>query len=190
MTRKLILFFVFLLVFSGFAFSQEAKAKNAIALYPRLGGIEVSYERMLSSHFSFLIDGTYRFMGDYTDITVSGKGRWYPFSMTFHLELGLGYYYGNGAPPGWLLFDYGMLAAGALSYSWSSDLGEKNLPDMKGNIFIMSGIGWKIDIGKPDAFFLPIGLGFGIFRNPRYDEDDDMKWLPLPYFIIGLGYAF
>ena len=182
MIKKTLLLSLLILILAGLGFSQEAKAKNAITLSPRFIGIEASYERMLSRQFSVLIDGTARAIKGYTVITASGKSRWYPFSKTFYLDLGLGYSYGNSKPTDYFGDIYIALDNITISFN-GSVINDKELPKKYESFLIQPNLGWKIDIGKPNKFILPISLGANITVNKS-------GWAIIPHSVIGLGYAF
>ena len=192
MAKKLCLAVLVLTFIAGGLFSQEQteqeRAKNTIAItvgvYPL--SVELSYERALSSHFSVLIDGSY---SDYlipgsdsvslmNEYTAAVKGRWYPWAKTFFLELGVGY--GNGL---------GLAGGAAYLATYIFTLGLVDLPPdifRANGLLISSGLGWKIDIGKPNGFVLPVNVGNDLivdFSHPGFVDF-------IPYARIGLGYSF
>ena len=182
MSKKLLLSLIILIIISGFVFSQEqAKAKNAITFSINIIGAEVNYERMFGRHLSVLADASARTLVFINEFTVSGKGRWYPFGGAFYMEMGLGYIYGNGL----LGFTRdSTVAVLALIFFPMIPLMDIDYEFLKksGGLLVQPGMGWKIDIGKPNGFILPIGMGI----NFKIGEDPDF----LPYLRIGLGYAF
>ena len=177
--NRVLCLLIFFFLFPAFTFTEEQdRAKNAVALSFGIFGAEASYERMFSRHLSVLADVSYTTMIFMDEFTVSGKGRWYPFGKTFYLDLGLGYTYGKG-----VVGFMGDMILGVMTFGyywlvkdWEDDIFRT------GGFLIQPGIGWKIDIGKPDKFVLPIGLGVDI----KVAEVPDF----MPYFRIGLGYAF
>ena len=179
-----LVFFILFLVAGG-VFSQTIaqegeRAKNTIAASFGIIGADLSYERMFNRYLSVLADASYTTLVLVDEFTVSGKGRVYPFGGAFYLEAGLGFSYGRG------LNDFMKnMILGVLTFGWYlTTLDDDEILQRKGGFLIQPGLGWKIDIGKDDAFVLPINLGLDI--RARSGELPDM----LPYLRIGLGYSF
>lgn len=176
MTKRFFLFFICLLVLIGGVFAQsEERAKNNISLSAGIIGAELSYERMFNRHFSVLADVSYTTLIVMDEFTVSGKGRWYPFGKIFYLDLGLGFSYGEGVAGAvgdmiLLLFTFG-------NHDVESDVFRS------GGFLIQPGLGWKIDIGKPDGFVLPVAMGLDIKLGSEVSDF-------MPYLRAGLGYSF
>jgi hypothetical protein len=190
MAKNLCLAALVLTLIAGGLFSQEQeRAKNTIAItggvYPL--SVELSYERALSSHFSVLIDGSYSdfliFSSDSStsvmnEYAAAVKGRWYPWAKTFFLELGAGY--GNGL---------GLAGGAAYLVTYMLTFGLVDLPPdifRANGLLISPGLGWKIDIGKPNGFVLPVNVGNDLivdFSHPGFVDF-------IPYARIGLGYSF
>ena len=178
MTKRIFLTALIVLVISGGVFAQD-RAKNSVALSAGIIGGELSYERIFSPHFSVLANVSYTFLIFMDEFTLSAKGRWYPFGKTFFLDLGLGFSYGKGA--------VGFIADAVLSVVtfgyWLSIKDFDNDNFRTPGFLVQPGLGWKIDIGKPDGFILPISMGL----NLKFGQDmADF----LPYLRIGLGYSF
>ena len=179
MKKKIVLILVIMLIAASslFALTQE-RAKNSLALSFGVVGAEFSYERIFNRYLSVMADVSYTTLIFMDEFTVAGKGRWYPFGKAYYLEMGLGFTYGKGV--------VGFMADTLLSvltfgyYLTQKDFENDNFRTP--GFLIQPGMGWKIDIGKPDGFVLPIGLGidFKIAEIPDF----------LPFFRIGLGYSF
>ena len=179
MIKKIILFLIVMFVFSGFVFSQEEDAAhNTISVHFGLVGIEGSYEYQFNRHFSVLGSASASTMIFMWDWALSGKGRVYPFGKAFYLEMGLGYVHMKGASAG-----MAELVLNALTFGlYYAIAGTPEELQAKSGLLIQPGLGWKIDIGKPGGFVLPISMGIDIRATPSKDF--------LPYFRIGLGYSF
>ena len=177
MLKKLLLLFIVLSIISGTVIAQE-RAKNSIAVQVGVIGAELSYERIFNPFFSVLADVSYTTMIFLDEFTASAKGRCYPFGGSFFLELGLGYSYGKGVVGA--MTDM-MLTVFTLGwYLTYKDF--DNDPWRSGGFLIQPGLGWKIDIGKPDGFVIPISLGLNIKKGEVSDF--------MPYLRVGLGYSF
>ena len=168
-----------LLVAIGGVFAQnQARAKNSIAVSVGIIGVGLSYERMFNRYFSVLADTSYTTLVLIDEFTLSGKGRVYPFGGAFYLEMGLGFSYGRGVTD----FMTNMLL-GVLTFGYYfTTLDENDFLRRRGGFLLQPGLGWKIDIGKPDGFVPPISMGLDI----RVGNAPDL----LPYLRIGLGYSF
>jgi hypothetical protein len=113
--------------------ASKTFAKDNI-IYAGLNGLgaTVSYERFITKKFSLVpeINAAY-FSGVLsTELLGEVRARYYPFSGSFFVDFGLGY--------GLLLQMY---------YPYPAQ-----------GILASPGVGWKIDIGKPDGFIFNIGL--------------------------------
>ncbi|MCL2706473.1 MAG: hypothetical protein FWE72_09735 [Spirochaetaceae bacterium] len=181
MTKKIIIILIVLSVISGNAFAQyedEIRAKNNLTVSLGFVGAALSYERIFNSHFSVLADISYTTLALIDEFTVSGKGRVYPFGGSYYLEMGLGYSYGRGA-----VDMMRHMVLGLLTLGWYfTILEEEDLLARRGGFLIQPGMGWKIDIGKPDGFVLPISMGLDFKSGKILDV--------MPYVRIGLGYSF
>ena len=178
MAKRMILLVIVLMVISGGVFAQD-RAKNSIALSVGLIGGELSYERMFNRHFSILADVSYTTLFLVDEFTLSAKGRWYPFGKTFFLDLGLGYSYGKGFVG--LLSD---ILLGVITFGYwleYKDFDDDNF--RTGGFLVQPGLGWKIDVGKPDKLVLPIFMGVDL---KIWSGMPDI----MPYLRIGLGYSF
>jgi len=176
--RIFLLVMVLFVVISGVFAQNQAKAKNSIAVSFGIFGAELSYERMFNRYFSVLADTSYTTFILVDEFTLSGKGRVYPFGGAFYLEMGLGFSYGRGVTD----FMTNMIL-GALTFGWYfTTLDDNDFFQRKAGFLLQPGLGWKIDIGKPDAFVLPISMGLDV----KVGNSPDI----LPYLRIGLGYSF
>ena len=176
MKKRAFLLLVILLIASGSLFAQN-RAKNSVLVQFGIIGAELSYERILSPHFSLLADVSYTTLGIVDELTASGKGRWYPFGGAFYLEMGVGYAYGRSFSN-----FIGNMFLGMVTFGWwFTQLDEDDFA-RTGGFLLQPGMGWKIDIGKPDGFVLPISLGLDIKTGAPPDI--------LPYLRIGVGYSF
>jgi len=173
--------FIVFSVLSVGVFAQEQnreRARNSIAASVSLFGASLSYERMLSRHFSLLAESSYNTLVLIEEFTVSGKGRWYPAGNVFYLELGLGFSYGRGISD---IMSH--LLLGMFTFGWYfTTLDEEDLLARRPGFLVQPGMGWKIDIGRPDGFVLPISMGLNIKLGGVPDI--------LPFLRIGLGYSF
>ena len=179
MSKKSILTIVVLCCVIGGAFAQnQERANNSIMVSFGIIGAQLSYERMFNRYFSVLADTSYTTLVLIDEFTLSGKGRVYPFGGAFYLEMGLGFSYGRGVTD----FMTNMLL-GVLTFGWYfTTLDDNDFLQRKAGFLLQPGLGWKIDIGKPDGFVLPIGMGLDIKAGKSPDI--------LPYLRIGLGYSF
>ena len=182
MVKKTAVFLV-LLIAAGGLFAQEItiveneKPKNTAALSFGFIGVEGSYERQFNNYLSVLVDASYTTLVLMDEFTASVKGRWYPFGKTFYLDLGLGYSYGYGTVN--LMKD--MILTTLTFGWWLTQIDYDNI--RTGGFLIQPGLGWKIDVGKPGAFVLPIGMGLDFKIGPEIPD-------VTPFFRIGLGYSF
>jgi hypothetical protein len=178
MKKKHLLFFI--LLFYSTILNAQTTQRHWISLSPglRIGGssfawlaAELRYEYMLCPFFSV---GAYVYYEYSYGIGISG--RWYPFAKSFFLELGLGYnkWYSEAS-----FFDHD-------TNQWY-----KNIDDFNG-IDIISGLGWRIDVGKPGGLYITPSIKFPtIFRwykNPYFPDPHIFLNGIIGYF--GLGYAF
>ena len=179
MSKKNFLTLVVLCGVIGGVFAQnQERANNSIALSFGFIGAQLSYERMFNRYFSVLADTSYTTLILIDEFTLSGKGRVYPFGGAFYLEMGLGLSYGRGVTD----FMTNMLL-GVLTFGYYfTTLDDDAFFQRKAGFLLQPGLGWKIDIGKTDAFVLPIGMGLDI----KVGKSPDI----LPYLRIGLGYSF
>ena len=176
MAKKLLLILIILLVISGFAFSQESheeEANNTISVLFTILGTEASYERSFNRYFSVLADVSYTTLFIVNELTASGKGRWYPFGRTFYMEMGLGFGYANAAT--------GAIAALLFPILLLIPDFDISRTDYIYGFLIQTGMGWKIDIGKPGGFVLPVSLQLDFMPAHGF------VW---PFIRIGVGYAF
>ena len=179
MTKKLFLAFIVFSVISGGAFAQDQeRARNTIAASFSILGAALSYERMFNRHFSVLAEASYNTLVLIEEFTFSGKARWYPFGRAFYLELGLGLSYGRG-----ITAIMTSLILGMFTFGWYfTTLDEEDFLARRAGFLVQPGMGWKIDIGRPGGFVLPISMGL----NLKLGEVPDI----LPFLRIGLGYSF
>jgi hypothetical protein len=179
--KKAILLLILILVITGGVFAQQERAKNSFLLEFGIVGAELSYERMLSPHFSLLVDASYFWFIISDELTASGKIRWYPLGKAWYLEFGAGYVYGRS------LFPVIGEAVGKLLlmiitfFLYIPDGIDKTLAKTHG-VILQPAMGWKIDIGKKDGWVLPISMGLDIKLAKMPDV--------IPYLRIGVGYSF
>jgi len=186
LSKKLFLVFIMLALISiaTFAYDSAPAGKysgsthHTVSFHLALIGAEASYEYNLNRFFSVLGDVAYTTLIFMDEFTVSGKGRVYPFGRAFYLELGLGYSYGKGVVGfvGDMVLCVVTLGIYWLVKDWENDIFRTS------GFLIQPGLGWKIDIGKPGAFVLPISFGVDIMVKDIPDF--------LPYMRIGVGYSF
>jgi len=179
LSKKTFLAVIVLCVVTGGVFAQNAeRAKNSIAVSVGFIGASLSYERMFNRYFSVLADTSYTTLILIDEFTLSGKGRVYPFGGAFYLEMGLGFSYGRGVTD----FMKNMLLGVFTFGYYFTTLSDDDFLKRRAGFLLQPGLGWKIDIGKPDAFVLPISMGLDIRAGAVPDI--------LPYLRIGLGYSF
>jgi hypothetical protein len=148
------------------------EAKNTVTGGFMLGlyaGGSLDYERVLVENFlgkgKFAIGAEAAF-GSYAFLTslafADVQAKWYPWSGKFYADLGLGF--GNVS----LLV-------------WSVPV-----------LVIPVGVGWKIDIGKPDGWILDTGAGldFLAFLDSDFISSGDSSLPMNPRASIQIGYAF
>ena len=183
MAKKAFLLIV-LIAFTGGLFAETnnhldsnvERAKNSFALSFGLFSAELSYERMINRHFSLGLNTSYSAILFMEAFTASLQARVYPFGKSFFLGLGLGYTYGYGAPD----FMRDMLLDFLTSGWWHSQDGFNQRTH---GFLIQPVVGWKIDIGKPDRFIIPINAGLGFKVGSELPDI-------IPHLRIGLGYSF
>jgi len=209
MIKRTLTVFLLLFIIAGNVFAQEQEqeqeqeqkqeqqkqteetAKNRIGYTIGLVGVELSYERLIVPHFSFLCQVTYNNWLVADSLAFSGKARWYPFGKTFYMDLGLGYSNGYNYT-GEIAELFGDLILGIVSlglWFYSDQFQEKEASNeivRNHGVLIQPGLGWNIDIGKKNRFMMPIGMGMDIRVVP--DKLDKSAFLP--YFRLGLAYAF
>ena len=177
--KKLFFLFIALLIISGSVVAQgQERAKNCVSIEVGVFGAEASYERIFNKYLSVLADVSYTQLFFMDEFTASGKGRVYPFGGTFYLELGLGYTYGKG-----VVGFVGDMMLTVLTFGyWLQVKDFENDNYRTGGFLVQPGLGWKIDIGKPDGFVIPISMGLDIKPGDKPDF--------MPYLRLGLGYSF
>ena len=180
MKRSFFLFIILLIIEGGVFAQSEDRAKNSIALQFGVIGAELSYERIISRHFSLLADVSYTTLIFMDEFTASAKARWYPFGKAFFLDLGLGFSYGKGIVG---FMSDTLLTVITFGY-WLTIKDFDNDEFRTGGFLIQPSLGWKIDIGQEDGFVLPISMGLD-FKIKKGAVPDF-----LPYLRIGLGYSF
>ena len=186
--KKLPIILAILLVFSFNVFAQEDNnPNNIVSVSFGIIGAELSYERMLSNHFSVLGSISYTTLILMDEFTLSGKGRWYPFAKSFFMEMGLGYTYGKGfiafseemgSVIGHILL--GMITLGAWFYVY--DFNDFEEQPRTGGLLIQPGMGWNIRLGRNGRFYLPLSTGIDIKLAQKPDF--------MPYLRLGLGFSF
>ena len=178
--KKALLLLIIIMVVTGSVFAQQERAKNNFTLQLGVIGAELSYERIFTPHFSLLADVSYFYLILGDEFTASGKVRWYPFGKAWYLEMGAGYVYGRSLFPvvGEAI---GQLLLMFMSFFLYIPDGLHTIERTHG-LILQPAMGWKIDIGRPDGWVLPISLGMDIkiARLPDF----------IPYLRIGLGYSF
>jgi len=184
--RKIFLILIILIIISASVYAQnEHKAGNAISVSAGFL-FELSYERALSQYLSVLGQVSYNNLVLADSLSLSGKGRLYPFGGAFYLEAGLGYSNGYNITEESIEIMADILMGMITLGLWylSDEYKEKSYGEAgrQNGFLVQAGLGWNIDIGKKNHFLLPISMGLDI----RICD----KSAFLPYFRIGLGYAF
>jgi hypothetical protein len=189
MGKKILGLLLLSAVFAGNVFAQEQEeemAKNRIAISAGIIIGELSYERMLNPHFSVLAQVSYNTLILADSLSVSAKGRWYPFGGAFFIDLGLGYSNGYNvlteAAQATADLTMIILSLGLWVLSDEFKSHEYNETGRENGFLIQPSMGWNIDVGKKNGFMLPINLGMDIrlANRPTF----------LPYFKLGLAYSF
>ena len=187
MKRKIILIALMTTILMGnlFAQSVDGKAKNIIGFSAGLIGADLSYERVLLPNLSVLGQVSYNNWAIADSLSFSGKARWYPFSGAFFFDIGLGFSSGynfTGDAVDFIADIFmGMITFGA--WFLSDTYLDKNYDFKRENGFLIQpGLGWNFDIGKDNHFMLPVAAGLDIRLSKHRTF--------LPYFRIGLSYAF
>jgi len=183
MTRK-IFSLIMLIAVTGALFARtnnnkEAvveQAKNTLMLSFGVIGTELSYERALNRYFSLSLNASYSTLLFMEALTASVQGKCYPFGKAFYLSVGLGYIYSYGSTD----FMRDMLLDFLTSGWWQS---QNDFNSKTQGFLIQPGFGWKIDIGKPNGFVLPINAGINLKVGSELPDI-------IPYARIGLGYSF
>ncbi|MDR2517231.1 MAG: hypothetical protein LBC88_07615 [Spirochaetaceae bacterium] len=183
MAKKLFFVMMIAALSTGGVFAEEAppveasRAKNTAAVTVGLIGVEASYERSLTRNFSVLADVSYSnvfFVGD--SYTAAIRGRWYPWGKTFFLDLGLGYgntvgLLGSTAEFVLLILTLGLVRPDAINDALRVQ-----------GLLVAPSMGWKIDVGKPGGFVIPVVLGLDVVVGGRTDV--------VPYARVGVGFSF
>jgi len=169
------------------AAASEQRAQNRISV--SAGWFELAYEKVLSPEFSSLLSVSYNTWLLADTLSIAGKARWYPGGGSFFLDLGLGYSYGydmtheftDAMAQAFLVLMTGGLIL--LNPEFEYENKKYSSKDFYRHGFLITpGLGFNIDVGKKDHFFLPIALGVD-FRISGYIT-------ALTYFRIGFSYAF
>jgi len=184
MTRKILLL-AFLIIITGGVFAQadedafidtlsERAGANTFTFSAGLFSVDLSYERAFNQHFSLLLNTSYYWvLGSWT---ASAIGRWYPAGRIFFMDLGLGTAYGIGLGRG--------IAEGVLTIltsGWWAD--QEEAFNRTFGVIIQPAIGWRLDIGEPGGFTLPIRTGVDL-KLGRQGGDFT------PFLRVGLGFSF
>ena len=172
MKKTLFIIFGFLLLTGGLHAQQmslDNEKNNCIsvelsAIFP---GIGASYEHILSSKISF---GAKFYWNTLPSFIIEGFPnvfgidtffRYYPWGKTFFLSLALGF--------GYIVYE-----------------------DYDDNLFgvaITPEIGWKIDIGNTDGFYLQPGLAWSFIFGEGWENKFTILGAPARLY-LGLGYRF
>ena len=181
MAKKWVLGLILATLVAGGVFAQEAP-KNWISGQVGLINGGAGYERVITPSLS--IGGEVYFNSFFiiwNSLAVEGYARFYPFKGKFYGKLGLGFGTVSGTEEvetGW---------GGKASWFYQTT-----------GFLIDPGIGWKIDVGKPGAFFIepkvsvPIVLGKKEYDTlgSSYSENGEFKVGVNFVVAFGMGYAF
>ena len=185
--KKKLIFLLLMAVSAINLYSQnDERAVNRIVFSAGLVGAEISYERVFSEKFSILASVSYNNWLFVDSLSISGKARYYPFNGTFFIDIGLGYSNGYNIS-GEFAELIGDLLLGIITFGlWFTTEHFQDrfneAPEREHGFLIQPGMGWNFDIGRQDRFMLPVAMGLDI----RISEN----WAIMPYFRIGLAYAF
>jgi hypothetical protein len=191
MKKKIIVALVLAAVISGSIYAQEdegekERAKNRISLSVGIVGGELSYERVFTPYLSVLGQVSYNNIILADSLSFAAKGRVYPFGGTFYLDLGIGFSYGYNITTELAQFmaDMTLMMLSFGLYALSPDYQARSYDEAQreGGFFLQPGMGWNIDVGKTDGFFLPISMGLDI----RFSETMTI----IPFLRLGVSYAF
>jgi len=187
MKRIITVIIIFFIIAVGLYAQDEQKAVNTVSVSSGFFGVELSYEKVLSPRLSVLGQVSYNTLFLVDSLSISGKGRLYPFAGAFFLEMGLGFSNGYNFTAEGIEFMadifLGMLTLGLWYLSDQyKDKGYVTQLERQNGLLIQAGLGWNIDIGKRNHFKLPISMGvdFRLSKSPAL----------LPYLRAGLGYSF
>lgn len=176
-------------VLAGNVYADEIeRARHRIAVSGGLINAEISYEHLLSPSFSVMAHFSYNTWIIADALNFGGRARWYPFGGTFFLDLGLGYSYGRDivAETAGLFLDIFLIAISLGLWTLSDNFQERwaDVDDSRRHGFLVQpGMGWNIDLGRTGSgFMLPISMGLDM----RFAQRNTV----LPFFRMGLGYAF
>jgi len=187
MGKKIFAILLLSAVVAGNVFAQEGEGGNLrIAVSMGMISGEVSYEQVLSPYFSVLGQVSYSNFIISDSLSVSAKGRWYPFGGAFFLEMGFGYSNGYNissesaqaaADVTLTLITLGMwILSEEFKGHTYDETGRNN------GFLLQPGLGWNIDIGQKEGFLLPISMGADIRLAERTTF--------LPFLKFGLGFSF
>jgi hypothetical protein len=158
--KKLILFFIFIVVFAGGLWAQDSNSTrkpNAIVGQLRWIGAGISYERFILPKLSVVGEAGYFMIGfgDENKITAFDvRARWYPWAGRFFGDVGLGCALIGGDKPGFL---------------------------------ISPEVGWRFDPGQPNGLILQLQAGVNIILGV---SDSPLPAPTLAHFGFGMGWAF
>jgi len=184
--KKLLLMLVLVVIIAGGISAQSNERKNWASGEISLIGVGARYEYMLNPHFSVGVNAYWsNLFFFWHDWGITGNARFYPWSGTFFMELGLGYCFHSG-------FDDYSVTNGDVTYTGNDWVGNTGFG-------IVPGIGWRISAGKSGGFFMQPGIKLPIiigYKKPILDD-----WWMNKYkgkfgssmgFVMsfGFGYAF
>jgi len=169
--KGILLLFVLVVIIAGGVFAQEGGSgiKNWISGDVSLIGVGTRYERMLDENLS--IGGTiffHSFFLFWNSVGINVTARYYPW-------------------------------AGAGNFYAELDVGFGTVTNTKraiNGVMVSPGVGWKIDLGKPGAFYinpmisLPIVLGRSYSYRDGKTTDSGFKIGTNFRPAFGMGYAF
>ena len=176
MIKKVLFIIILLIIASGTVFAQAESYsyRNTLAITFGIVGVEGSYELMLGNHFSLLLSGFYTIKPFIDEAGAALKTRIYPLNGIFHIDLGLGYIYGQG------------YIGGAVDmFLFISFIGwfiDHEFFNQEGGLLIQPSLGWKIPVGRNKNLMIPVDLGVDLRISKNFDF-----WT---YIRVGFGYSF
>jgi len=180
--KKGLFVLVFAIIVAGGVFAQTSDAKNWISGEVGLLGFGARYERMLNSQWS--VGGNIYWSSLFffwNDWGIDASARYYPGIMgkTFFVGLAFGFHTHTGT------YDYEYTSYGVTyTDTW---FGSVN------GVAITPEVGWKIDVGDANQFFLQPGIKLPLTLGMLESRGTSKSEFRIGFGIVpylGMGYAF
>ncbi|MCL2720720.1 MAG: hypothetical protein FWD47_05215 [Treponema sp.] len=166
MKRYFLVCLLFVLFAASGVFAQEDRAPNTVLGGINIGfltfGADVEFERTFPGllpmgTLAASIEAGYTTVLIFPIFNADVRARWYPWSNMFYADIGFGY--------GSLFYGFGTASA-----------------------FIISpGVGWRIDIGQPNAWVFVPSIQFNYFAGSKSNDDFGGTLIKLN---ARIGYSF